>query len=126
MGGISGRRGGAGSSRTRVKLVVVWDDGCSFCARWVRLARRLDSRQALEFVGLSDRAALARLGIGPEEADREVKVVGLTRIFGGYDGVVEIARRLPATGWMAPLLAWARPAGRMVYRWVAAHRKCRV
>jgi predicted DCC family thiol-disulfide oxidoreductase YuxK len=80
---------------------VVWDDGCSFCSRYVRILRTLDIHHHLQYQGSADAAALARLGVSQESADREMKLVEpCGRVSGGYDAVVRIVRYLPL-GWLA-------------------------
>jgi predicted DCC family thiol-disulfide oxidoreductase YuxK len=105
---------------------VVWDDNCSFCAGWIRLFRALDWLHVLELVGSTNKAELARLGVTPEHADEEIKVIEDGKILGGYDGIVRIAAALPLTVFVAPLLGLppVRAAGRRLYRCVAARRKC--
>src|SRR5689334_17206340 len=106
---------------------VVWDDGCSFCSASVRLLRRLDLHHQFEYQGSGDRVALERLGVSPESADQEMKLVEPGgRTSGGYDAIVRIVRYLPL-GWLAsPVLGLSplRALGRPAYRWVAARRSC--
>jgi predicted DCC family thiol-disulfide oxidoreductase YuxK len=109
--------------------VVVWDGGCSFCSRSVRVLRALDLHRRLDYQGSADVAALARLGVTQESADEEMKLVEPGgRVSGGYDAIVRIVRQLPL-GWLvSPILALPplRALGRPAYRWIAAHRTCRL
>jgi predicted DCC family thiol-disulfide oxidoreductase YuxK len=106
--------------------IVVFDDGCGFCQRSVRVLRALDRGGVYRYEGSSNAALLAELGITEQEADQELKFAAGGRVFGGYDGIVEALRGLPALGWVAALmrLAPVRWVGRKVYRRVAARRKC--
>ena len=107
--------------------IVVYDDGCGFCKRSVRVLQAMDRGGAYRYEGSSNAALLAELGITAAEADAELKFALEGRVYGGYDGIVEALRGLPWLGWAAALmgLAPARWAGRKIYRRVAAQRKCR-
>ncbi|MBC8165270.1 MAG: DUF393 domain-containing protein, partial [Bryobacteraceae bacterium] len=106
--------------------LVIWDDHCSFCRNAVRFLRFLDWGGRLDYLGSSDTVALARLGISPEEADRELKLVYRDVRFGGYDAIAYLTRFLPLTFLFSPLfgLSPVRLLGRRVYRSIAARRKC--
>jgi predicted DCC family thiol-disulfide oxidoreductase YuxK len=107
-------------------MIVVWDDTCSFCAKWIRLIHALDLTHRLQTVGSSDSRVLERLHIPREAADREIQAVDGPRILGGFDALIAIARQMPATMLLAPLMALppVKALGRRTYRYVAERRHC--
>ena len=105
--------------------VVVWDDGCGFCATWVAWFRRLDWLNALRFVKRSD-LATSGLPVTEEAAARALQLVSGHRVHGGFAAVGRILEVLPISFLWAPLLrlppiAWV---GELGYRRVALRRKC--
>ena len=68
--------------------VVVWDDGCGFCATWVRWFRRLDWMHALRFVPRSPAGvggpARERGCRGARAADRPAQRRGARRLRRGH------------------------------------------
>jgi predicted DCC family thiol-disulfide oxidoreductase YuxK len=111
-----------------IVMIVVWDDTCSFCAKWIRLIRALDRTHRLQILGSSDPAVLQRLRIRREDADREIQVVDGDRRAGGFDALIAIAHHLPATRLLATVMALppVRALGRRAYRYVAERRHCSV
>lgn len=105
--------------------VVVWDDGCGFCATWVAWFRRLDWLNALRFVKRSELAS-SGLPVSEEAAARALQLVRGSRVHGGFAAVGRILEVLPISFLWAPLLrlppiAWV---GELGYRRVALRRKC--
>ena len=106
--------------------VVVWDDGCGFCATWVRWFRRLDWLHALRFVARSQLAP-SRLPISQEEAARALQIVLPSgRVRGGFVAVTRVLEILPVSFLWAPILRMPPIAavGERIYRNVAARRRC--
>jgi len=105
--------------------VVVWDDGCGFCATWVTWFKRLDWLRALRFVKRSELATSGLL-VSEDAAARALQLVSPAGIHGGFSAVGRIAEILPICFLWAPLLrlppiAWV---GEIGYRWIALRRKC--
>jgi predicted DCC family thiol-disulfide oxidoreductase YuxK len=106
--------------------VVVWDDGCGFCATWVKWFRRLDWLHALRFVSRSE-LPTSGLPVSEDAAARALQIVSPSgRVHGGFAAVTRILEIIPVSFLWAPLLrlppvAWA---GEIGYRWVALRRKC--
>ena len=109
-------------------LIVVFDDSCGFCGRWVQWFRRLDWLRGIEFIPGSDASALARLGIPREDADRALQLIRAGHRSEGFDAVVGVLEYLPLSFLWAPLLRlWPTPTiGRRVYQHVAARRRCSI
>jgi predicted DCC family thiol-disulfide oxidoreductase YuxK len=107
--------------------VVVWDDGCGFCATWVRWFRRLDWLTVLRFVPRSELASAA-LPVTETQAAEALQLVTGGRVHSGFAAVAHIAELLPLSFLWAPLLRLAPIAsvGRLVYRRVAARRLCTI
>jgi len=106
--------------------VVVWDDGCGFCATWVKWFKRLDWLHALRFVPRSQ-LATSGLPVTEDAAARALQLVLPTGVVhGGFAAVGRILEILPVSFLWAPLLrippiAWV---GELAYRRVALRRKC--
>ena len=106
--------------------VVVWDDGCGFCATWVRWFRRLDWMHALRFVPRSQLAS-AGLPVNEDAAARALQIVLPSgEVRGGFAAVTGVAEVLAVSYLWAPVLrVWPIAAvGEAVYRRVALRRKC--
>jgi len=106
--------------------LVIWDDGCAFCRRWITLFRAFDWLGVHRYEGSSSRDALANAGVTAQEADAEIKLSFDGRILGGFGAIREVLCLLPISFLWAPLLAVPPlPAiGRRLYRRVAERRKC--
>jgi predicted DCC family thiol-disulfide oxidoreductase YuxK len=110
---------------TPASRVVVWDDGCGFCAAWVRWFRRLDWLAALRFVPRTGLAA-SGVAVGEDAAARALQLVSGHRVHGGFAAVGRVLEILPISFLWAPLLrlppiAWV---GERAYRRVAQRRTC--
>lgn len=104
---------------------VVWDDGCGFCATWVKWFRRLDWLKALRFVKRSE-LATSGLPVSEDAAARALQIVSPVGVHGGFAAVTRILEIIPVSFLWAPLLrlppiAWV---GEIGYRWIALRRKC--
>jgi predicted DCC family thiol-disulfide oxidoreductase YuxK len=109
----------------RGSRLVVWDDGCGFCAGWVRWFRRLDWLDALRPL---PRSGLAGSGL-PVTEDATLEALHLVtprRVYRGFAAVARIAEMLPVSFAWAPLLRIPPLAalGERTYRRVAAGRSC--
>jgi predicted DCC family thiol-disulfide oxidoreductase YuxK len=109
--------------------LVVWDDSCSFCKRWVSAFQKLDAWHALRFTGAGAPASYAGTGITPDAAAHAIQVLAPDgRVHAGFDAVKEIVAVLPGGFLVAPWMALppiAR-AGEAAYRRVAARRTCAI
>jgi predicted DCC family thiol-disulfide oxidoreductase YuxK len=107
------------------RRVVVWDDGCGFCAAWVRWFRRLDWLATLRFVPRSELAA-SGVQVSEEAAARALQLVSGRRVHGGFAAVGRVLEILPISYLWAPLLRLPPIAsvGERVYRRVALRRRC--
>jgi predicted DCC family thiol-disulfide oxidoreductase YuxK len=108
--------------------VVIWDDGCAFCARSVALLRGIDLLGVHRFVGSSDPSAFEGTGVTPLQAERAVQLVVDGHRVEGYDAIRMALEVSPPTFLLAPLLGIPPIArlGRRAYRRVAARRACRL
>lgn len=107
------------------RRVVVWDDGCGFCATWVRWFRRLDWLRALEFIPRSQLPG-SGLPVAEDEAARAIQLVTPRRVRSGFSAVTGVAELLPVSFLWAPLLRLppVQSLGRIVYERVALRRRC--
>jgi predicted DCC family thiol-disulfide oxidoreductase YuxK len=106
--------------------VVVWDDGCGFCATWVAWFRRLDWMHALRFVPRSQLAS-ENLPVSEDAAARALQtVLPGGRVCGGFAAVTRVGEILPVSYLWAPMLRMPPIAllGEAVYRRVAESRRC--
>jgi predicted DCC family thiol-disulfide oxidoreductase YuxK len=111
------------------RLLVVWDDRCSFCSRWVALFVRLDWLGHVELLPLSRPDAYARYGITQDAALEALQLRAADgSVHGGFEAVRRVAYALPLTMLLAPWLALppVRWLGGAVYRRTARRRLCRV
>jgi predicted DCC family thiol-disulfide oxidoreductase YuxK len=106
--------------------LVVWDDSCAFCGRWIAVLRRLDLLGVHRFVGSGDPAAFVGTGVTPDQAERAIQLVAGGRRVEGYDALRKVLEVSPLTFLVAPLLGLAPLArlGRRAYRHVAGRRAC--
>lgn len=111
----------------RASRAVVWDDGCGFCATWVRWFRRLDWLGVLRFV---PRSLLEQeeLPVTADDAARALQYVGPVRVEAGFNAVARVAALLPISFLWAPLMRLPPIAaiGGAAYRRIAARRTCPV
>jgi predicted DCC family thiol-disulfide oxidoreductase YuxK len=106
-------------------MTVLFDGGCPMCRKTVRRLHRFDWLHRLTFVDATDAARRERYapGLTEEQIMREMYVIEPDGRFGGFDGVLRIARAVPI---MWPFLIAGLPGirqiGHAVYRSVAANR----
>ena len=116
------------------RIAVLYDGGCGFCTTTVSWLRRLDWRVRLCPIDIH--AAWEQLevrypGVRRDACLEAMHVVQADgRITAGFDGFRTLAWAVPLLAPIAPLLyvPGVPQLGRVVYRWVAAHRSttCRV
>jgi predicted DCC family thiol-disulfide oxidoreductase YuxK len=117
-----GRLPGAAPGRP---LTLLYDGGCGFCHRSVRLLLALDTHNRLEPRPIQDSIALLDAhGVDPSAALDEMHVVDGGRIFHGFEAFRRFAWATPYLVAIAPLLQlpgipWL---GARVYRAVARRR----
>lgn len=101
--------------------LVIWDDNCIFCRRWITFFHRFDWLGIHRYEG--SRAHATR-----QDEDAELKLCFQGRTLGGFDAVREVLCLLPISFLWAPLLAVPPlPAiGRRLYRRVADRRNSAV
>jgi predicted DCC family thiol-disulfide oxidoreductase YuxK len=106
--------------------LVIWDDQCGFCRRWIAFFRRFDWLGIHRCEGSSNVAALQEAGITAQQADIELKLSFDGRVLGGFDAIREVMCLLPISFLWAPVLGVPpiRTAGSRLYRRVAERRKC--
>ena len=108
----------------RGRVIVVWDDSCSFCAGWVRWFRRLDWNGVIDLRPLSGPMPE---GVTRAEAEDALQVVLPDgSVHAGFQAVRRIAERLPLTFPVSPFLGLVSGPGDRIYRKVAARRTCGV
>ena len=117
-------------SSTPGSLVILFDGGCPICRRTVRVLRRLDWLDRLQFADGTDPVIRDRVAPGLTEAAamQQMNLVdGDGRRYGGYDAQVRIAREVPLL-WPFHVLGQlpgVRQIGMAVYRFIAANRQRR-
>jgi predicted DCC family thiol-disulfide oxidoreductase YuxK len=107
--------------------LVVWDDTCTLCRRWVAAFRALDAFGALRLVGASAAEAYAGTNVTREAASLALQLVepdGTVRQ--GYSAVRGIVAVLPFGFLIAPWmgLPGIRTLGDRTYVAVATRRTC--
>ncbi len=106
---------------------VVYDGGCGVCRQFMGLVDALDRNGRLHWVDLHD-ADYDALPVTEADCVAALQVVDGAGVFSGFGAVRRLCRHVPLLWWLYPVLhvpgvPWV---GRRVYRWVAAHRHCRV
>jgi predicted DCC family thiol-disulfide oxidoreductase YuxK len=109
----------------RGSRLLIWDDGCGFCAGWVRWFRRLDWLDLIRPVALSQLSG-SRLPVGEAAAAEALHLVTPHGIHRGFRAVARTLELLPLSFAWAPMLRLPPVAaiGERVYRRVAARRAC--
>lgn len=104
------------------KAQVLWDGGCGFCARTLRVLERLDWFKRLEPVEI---ARSGDLPVDHARLEREMAVLDENgEVYYGADAFAELATRCPLLWPLAGLLRipGAIYAARPIYAFVARHR----
>jgi predicted DCC family thiol-disulfide oxidoreductase YuxK len=111
-----------------VRAVVLFDGGCKFCRRSVRLLRRLDWLGQLHFEDCRDPARLPKSPV-PLDPGRLLEAMHLVtpvrrRVYVGFEAVRWLVWRLPALMPFAGLLylPGVPRLGHRLYTWVAKNR----
>jgi predicted DCC family thiol-disulfide oxidoreductase YuxK len=108
-------------------MTVLFDGGCPMCRRTVRRLRSIDWLHRLVFADATDPQLRERVAPGLSEAAVMVQMYVVEpdgRRFGGYDGLLRIARVIPLM-WpfrLVGALPGIRQFGRAFYRRIAANR----
>ena len=106
---------------------VFYDGECQLCINNTRRFEKLLRRQNFELATLQTPWVRERLGLKPDSKLTEMVLqTSDGQIFGGADGIAQIARRI---WWAWPLFALAQIPGihfifRAIYRRVASNRHC--
>lgn len=109
------------------RTVMLYDGRCGLCTTSRRLVRRLDWLGRIEYVDAqaADTVAARFPALDAAAILGAIHVITPAgRVFVGYEGVRALARELPLTMWLYPLLwlpgiSWL---GRRVYNGIAANR----
>lgn len=108
---------------------IFFDRDCSFCRELALRFENVFAERGFRFEPLQEDWVLRRLNLTRDEALEEMRVLNDDgAVFGGADAVVFLAGKV---WWMMPLTLAARfpTVYRLLdrlYRWVAAHRSCRI
>src|SRR2546423_2106316 len=108
---------------------IFYDRDCSFCRELALRFENVFAERGFCFEPLQEDWVLRRLNLTREEALEEMRVLTADgAVFGGAEAVVFLAGKI---WWMAPLTLLVRfpTVYRLLdrlYRWVAAHRPCRI
>jgi predicted DCC family thiol-disulfide oxidoreductase YuxK len=80
---------------------VLYDDHCGFCRRWVPFWKNTLARRGIGIAPLQSEWALVRLGLSPDEASQDLRLIDdLGRRWQGADVYRYAMRRI---GWARPL-----------------------
>lgn len=109
---------------SREKLVVIWDDACTNCRKWVQWFQRIDVLHSLEPIGKSD----PDNPVPANEVEQSMHLVHHRDMSTGFRAVVLTLEHLVPTLWAAPVLRLplVRSLGEHWYRWHARKRSCPV
>lgn len=105
-----------------MKPVLIYDQSCAFCRRWVGRLKRWDCRDAVDLLSLQDPAA-PQLAQRPREAlARAVHLVTPQgKVFAGARAARELLRYLPGGGVLRLLFSapGVMPLAERLYGWIA-------
>ena len=108
---------------------IFYDADCSSCNELAIRFENFFAERGFHFEPLQHEWVQQRLNLTKEEALQEMRVLTSTgEVFGGVDAVIFLARQV----WWAAPLAWLSRLPMIhaildrLYRWVAAHRTCRI
>lgn len=108
---------------------IFYDRDCSFCRELALRCENVFAERGFRFEALQEDWVWRRLNLTREEALEEMRVLTADgTVYGGADAVVFLAGKV---WWMTPMTFVARfpSVYRLLdrlYRWVAAHRSCRI
>ena len=108
---------------------IFYDGYCRSCADLAARFSGVFARRGFTFEALQEKWVQQTLGLSEAEALEEMRVLTSDgRALSGADAIVFLAAQV---WWMTPLkwfahLPGARPLLRNLYRWIAAHRHCRL
>jgi predicted DCC family thiol-disulfide oxidoreductase YuxK len=113
-------------SRSRERLLLLYDADCNLCLGTVEKLRRVRTNAELVMVALQDAASnQLPAGIKPEELLAELHLMdGSGRLYRGAEAVFRIIRTIPGLAWLAPFYR-VPGLGKMadaIYRLIARHR----
>ena len=112
-------------ARTRGRLIIVYDDWCPYCRRFVRLVKRCDTLNLVVPSALRS-AKEARLPDGWDAEKAKLQMAGFDQAWNyGFDTVYKIAIRIPLFYFSVPLLLLLKitKLGEMAYNELAVKRK---
>lgn len=102
--------------------VLIYDDSCGFCRRWVRRLKRWDRRDAVQLLPLQDPRAPELAGRSREALQRAAHLVRPDgRVFAGAAAARELCAFLPL-GWFPALVLrvpGVLPIAERMYNWIA-------
>lgn len=112
-------RPGAGG---KLRPVLVYDDNCAFCRRWVTRLKRWDRRHVIHVLPLQDPTAPEVVGRSRDALQQAAHLVGPDgAVFSGAAAARELCRYLPF-GWLGRAffaIPGALPLAERAYRWIA-------
>lgn len=109
-------------------MLAYVDGWCPYCRRAGRILKRLDPFGTLDVRSFRHDRSFERYGLTEEDVARELKVVVSAasgyRVFGGFEAVMALLRRMPLLWPLLPV-AWLMGVsgqGARAYRWLAERR----
>ncbi|HWP59925.1 MAG TPA: HTTM domain-containing protein [Candidatus Acidoferrales bacterium] len=101
--------------------VVIWDDRCGFCRRWISFLAKLDFLGVHRFIARREPETLKDFGNRSENSASAIQCADGTRRVFGFDALIEIMGALPLAFFVAPALKlpgihWT---GKRLYQYLA-------
>ena len=112
------------------KFYIIWDDTCTFCAKFVWALKRINLNNAIMFIGSSNKEQIDNFKIPESDLLNSIQLINEKRTIRlqGYDGIIHALKLNPFTLFINPFMNFypIRSIGRMVYRYVADRRSCKI
>jgi predicted DCC family thiol-disulfide oxidoreductase YuxK len=112
------------------QMHIIWDDSCTFCAKFIRFFRFFNLNGAIKFSGSSEFENYKTYDIPQEDIFFAIQLVDTRsmRRYQGYDAIAFALTSNPLLLWMYPVSQFylIKILGRLVYKKVAISRTCAV
>jgi predicted DCC family thiol-disulfide oxidoreductase YuxK len=112
------------------KVYIIWDDTCSFCAKFISILVKLNLNNVITFIGSSNKMQIENFNIPEMDLLNSIQLVNENNSVRvqGYDAIIYALKLNPITLSINPFMNFRpiRSIGKRVYRHVADRRSCKI